>query len=55
MSLTGTIRKFSTYYHKRLISERIHIKEQKNGINLNNDTELLDDAYFDILDKLSEL
>jgi len=59
MSLTGTIRKFSTHYHKRLISEMIHIKEQKNDINLNNlnlnnDTELLD-AYFNILDKLSEL
>jgi len=43
------------HYHKRLISEMMHIKQQKNGINLNNDTELLDDAYFDILDKLSKL
>jgi len=43
------------HYHKRLISEMIHIKQQKNGINLNNDTELLDDAYYDILDKLSKL
>jgi len=37
------------------MSEMIYIKEQRNGINLNNDTELLDDAYFDILDKLREL
>jgi len=32
----------------------IHIKKQKkNGINLNTDTELLDESYFDILDKLA--
>jgi len=43
------------HYHKKLISEMIHIKEQKHGINLNNDTELLNDTYFDILDKLSKL
>jgi hypothetical protein len=41
-------------YHKRLISEMIHIKEQKNGLNLNKDTELLDSSYFDILKELAE-
>ena len=40
-------------FYKRLISETIHIKEQKNSINLNKDTELLDCAYFDILKELS--
>jgi len=30
----------------------IHIKEQKVGLNL-NDTELIDDSYFDILNKLA--
>ncbi|XP_071581603.1 uncharacterized protein [Temnothorax nylanderi] len=40
-------------YKKRLTAEMIHIKEQKNGINLNKDTELLNDAYFDILYRLS--
>jgi hypothetical protein len=35
-------------FHKRLISETIHIKEQSNSINLNKDTELLDGSYFDI-------
>jgi hypothetical protein len=40
-------------YHKRLISEMIHIKEQKNSINLMKDTELLDKAYSNILEKLS--
>ncbi|EFN65276.1 hypothetical protein EAG_15259, partial [Camponotus floridanus] len=33
------------HYKKRLISEMLHIKEQKHGINLNTDTELLDSAY----------
>jgi len=30
-------------YHKRLISEMIHIKEQNNGLNCINDTDLLDE------------
>jgi len=42
-------------YHKRLISEMLHIKEQKHGINNNTDTELLDEAYFDILDEIANL
>jgi len=39
-------------YYKRIISEMIHIKEQKISLNLNSDTELLDDSYFDILNEL---
>jgi len=42
-------------YYKRLISEMIHIKEQKNGLNCINDTDNLDDCYFDILNTLSKL
>jgi len=41
-------------YHKRLILEIIHIKEQ-NGLNCINDTDYLDDCYFDILNTLSKL
>jgi len=44
---------YESRYHKRLVSEMIHIKEQKAGLNLNSDTELLDEAYFDILDELT--
>jgi hypothetical protein len=40
-------------YYKRLISEMIHIKEQNNGLNLQKDTELLNESYFDLLDKLA--
>ena len=40
-------------FHKRIISEMIHIKEQKNGINSNKDTELLDNSYFDLLGELA--
>lgn len=39
-------------YSKRIISEMINIKKQKNGINLNKDTESLDAAYFDIIKKI---
>ena len=42
-------------YKKRLTAEMIHIKEQANGINLNKDTELLNDAYFDVLNVLSHM
>ena len=44
-----------TNYYKRLISEMLHIKEQKNGLNLNKDTELLSESYFDILEKLANI
>jgi tetrahydrodipicolinate N-succinyltransferase len=42
-------------YHKRLISEMLYIKEQKNGLNLNKDTELLSESYFDILDIIANI
>jgi len=40
-------------YYKRIVSEMIHIKEQKKGLNLNSDTELLNESYFDILRELT--
>jgi len=42
-------------YYKRAVSEMLHIKEQSNSINAQKDTELLDNAYFDILDMLSKI
>ena len=39
-------------YYKRLISEMIHIKSQKNSINLSSDTEYLDGSYFDLLARI---
>ena len=39
-------------YFKRLISEMIHINEQKNRLNLKTDTELLDDCYSTIFNRL---
>jgi len=44
---------FESGYFKRIISEMIHIKEQKVSLNLNSDTELLDESYFDILYELT--
>jgi len=41
---------FELKYHKRLI----YIKENKNKLNLNKDTKLLDPSYFNILDKLAK-
>ena len=40
-------------YNKRLISEMVHIKKQKHGINRQNDTESLLELYFDIIHFLS--
>jgi len=40
-------------YNKRLVSEMLHIKEQRKGINLQKDTELLDESYFYLLDIFS--
>jgi len=40
-------------YFKRIVSEMIHIKEQNLGLNLNSDTELLNEFYFDILRELT--
>jgi len=45
---------FEPYYYKRLISEIIHIREQKDELNLKKDTELLEELYFDIFDKLAK-
>jgi len=36
-------------YKKRLISEMIHIKKQKSGLNSQQDTDLLDPIYNDLL------
>jgi len=36
-------------FNKRIVPEMIHIKYQKNGINLQTDTESLDRAYFSCL------
>jgi len=40
-------------YNKRLISEMIHIKRQKHGINKQNDTESLQKTYSNISLSLS--
>jgi len=42
-------------FYKRLVSEMLHIKEHQNAINVQKDTELLDDAYFNVLDILSKM
>jgi len=36
----GQILDKEKYYYRRLISEMIHIKSQKNALNLQSDTEL---------------
>ena len=41
-------------YYKRLLSEMIHIKKQKNGINKKTDTDGLPEIYNEILDLLVE-
>ncbi|XP_018366339.1 PREDICTED: uncharacterized protein LOC108763331 [Trachymyrmex cornetzi] len=40
------------FYNKRLVSEMIHIKRQKNGLNLQNDTVALNQVYMELIDKL---
>lgn len=42
-------------YYKRSISEMLNIKEQRNGLNLNKDTELLSDSYSDTLKRIAFL
>jgi len=44
---------YESRYFKRLVSEMIHIKQQKVSLNLDSDTELLDESYFDILSELA--
>jgi len=39
-------------YRKRLISEMLHIKKQKNNLNLQTDTEGLHKAYLPIINKV---
>lgn len=43
------------HLHKRLISEVLHIKRQRNSLNLQTDTKCLPDTYFTVLDKLSKI
>ena len=40
-------------YNKRLISEMVHIKKQKHGINKQNDTESLPELYSNIIHSFS--
>jgi len=40
------------YYYRRLISEIINIKSQKNALNMQSDTELLQQTYVEILNKI---
>ncbi|KAM0737155.1 hypothetical protein ACS0PU_000248 [Formica fusca] len=40
---------------RRLISEILYIKRQKNGLNLQMDTETLPDVYLAVLDKLPRI
>jgi len=40
------------YYYRRLISEMINIKSQKNVLNMQSDTELLQQTYVKILNKI---
>jgi len=45
---------YETNFRKRTISEIIHIKGQKNFINLMKDTKLLVKSYFNIFDDICE-
>jgi len=42
------------HYYKRLILEMINIKSQKNVLNLQFDTEYLQYAYVEILNKIDK-
>jgi len=42
-------------YNKRLISEMIHIKKQKHGLNLKKDTDLLHPIYDELFDGSSQI
>jgi len=42
-------------YFKRFVSEMLHIREQRNGINTQKDTELLNNSYQYVLDMLSKI
>jgi len=43
-----------TFYYKRLISEMIFIKRQRNGLNSLTDTECFPDIYNEIINKLPD-
>jgi len=43
---------FEQNYYKRIISEMIHIKTQKNSMNLIDDIECLDSFHFNLLTKI---
>ncbi|XP_025262217.1 uncharacterized protein LOC112637212 [Camponotus floridanus] len=45
----------TSFYNKRLISEMLFIKRQKNGLNLQTDTESLPSLYHDIINKLPKI
>jgi len=40
------------YYYRRLKSEMINIKSQKNALNMQSDIELLQQTYVEILNKI---
>jgi len=42
-----------TSYGKRIISEMVYIKRQRNSLNKQSDTDLLPDVYLPIIDVLS--
>ena len=42
-----------SFYNKKLISEMVYIKKQKQGLNKQNDTELLPESYLQIIQALS--
>jgi len=46
-----TILNQEPFYKKRLLSEMLHICQQKNGLNIQSDTSLLNDSYLPIINK----
>lgn len=44
-----------SFYHKRLVSEMLYIKRQKNSLNLQTDTENLHHSYCTAVDNLSKI
>jgi len=46
---------FESNFYKKSVSKMIHTKEQKNDVNSQTDTELLDKSYFNIPDRPSKL
>jgi len=48
-----TILDIEPSYTKRIVSEMVHIKKQKNALNKQSDTDLLSDMYLPIINSLS--